>query len=121
MMKSGLRLLFIVFLFTTSVTATAQVKALGLQLEEFPYPYPVHYLKLNIQKQALQMAYMDVKPKQWNGKTVLLLHGKNFSGAYWDSTANVLTQKGYRVIMPDQIGFGKSSKPVTLQYSFQLL
>ncbi|ANE53454.1 alpha/beta hydrolase [Flavisolibacter tropicus] len=113
--------LFITGVFTTSVTASAQVKTLGLQLEEFPYPYPVHYLQLNIQKQRLQMAYMDVKPQQWNGKTVLLLHGKNFSGAYWDSTANVLTQKGYRVIMPDQIGFGKSSKPETLQYSFQLL
>lgn len=120
-MKSGLRLLFIVFLFITSVTVKAQVKALGLQLEEFPYPYPVQYLKLDIQKQALQMAYMDVKPQQWNGKTVLLLHGKNFSGAYWDSTANALTEQGYRVIMPDQIGFGKSSKPTTLQYSFQLL
>jgi pimeloyl-ACP methyl ester carboxylesterase len=121
MKKSGIRFLFIVFLFTSSITAKAQVKALGLQLEEFPYPYPVHYLQLNIQKQSLQMAYMDVKPQQWNGKTVLLLHGKNFSGAYWDSTANVLTRQGYRVIMPDQIGFGKSSKPKTLQYSFQLL
>jgi len=67
------------------------------------------------------MAYMDVKPQQGNGKAVLLLHGKNFGGAYWDSTAKALTQQGYRVIMPDQIGFGKSSKPATLQYSFQLL
>jgi pimeloyl-ACP methyl ester carboxylesterase len=116
-----LRFLFIVFLFITSVATKAQVKALGLQLEEFPYPYPVHYLQLNIQHHSLQMAYMDVKPQQWNGKTVLLLHGKNFSGAYWDSTANALTRQGYRVIMPDQIGFGKSSKPTTLQYSFQLL
>jgi pimeloyl-ACP methyl ester carboxylesterase len=121
MMKRGMRLLFIVVLFAFNLSVKAQVKELGLQLENFPYPYPVQYLKLNIQKQALQMAYMDVKPQQWNGKTVLLLHGKNFGGAYWDSTANVLTQNGYRVIMPDQIGFGKSSKPTTLQYSFHLL
>lgn len=121
MTKSGLRFLAIVFLFITSVAAKAQAKALGLQLEEFSYPYPVQYFKLNIQKQSLQMAYMDVKPQQANGKTVLLLHGKNFGGAYWDSTAKVLAQQGYRVIIPDQIGFGKSSKPETLQYSFQLL
>lgn len=120
-MKKGLRLLLMTAILITSVAVQAQVKALGLQLEEFPYPYPVQYLKLHIQKQDLQMAYMDVKPRQANGKTVLLLHGKNFSGAYWDSTAKVLTEQGYRVIMPDQIGFGKSSKPTTLQYSFQLL
>ena len=120
-MKKGIRFLLIMFLVASSVAGNAQVKALGLQLEEFPYPYPVQYLKLNIQKQNLQMAYMDVKPQEANGKTVLLLHGKNFSGAYWDSTAKALTEKGYRVIMPDQIGFGKSSKPTTLQYSFHLL
>lgn len=120
-MKKGIRFLLIMFLVASSVAGNAQVKALGLQLEEFPYPYPVQYLKLNIQKQNLQMAYMDVKPQEANGKTVLLLHGKNFSGAYWDSTAKALTEKGYRVIMPDQIGFGKSSKSTTLQYSFHLL
>ena len=68
------------------------------------------------------MAYMDVAPTgPANNKTVLLLHGKNFNGAYWAQTAKALSAKGFRVIIPDQIGFGKSSKPVTLQYSFQLL
>jgi pimeloyl-ACP methyl ester carboxylesterase len=90
-------------------------------LSAFPYPYPVHYLTLQIQGQSLRMAYMDVQPKQPNGKVVLLLHGKNFCAAYWDSTAADLSKNGYRVIMPDQIGFGKSSKPEHLQYSFQLL
>jgi pimeloyl-ACP methyl ester carboxylesterase len=33
----------------------------------------------------------------------------------------VLTDAGYRVIAPDQIGFCKSSKPVRYQYSFQQL
>jgi pimeloyl-ACP methyl ester carboxylesterase len=66
------------------------------------------------------MAYMDVQPKNPNGKNVLLLHGKNFSGLYWEQTASDLAKAGFRVIMPDQIGFGKSSKP-DIQYSFQLL
>ncbi|HEY1021852.1 MAG TPA: alpha/beta hydrolase [Flavisolibacter sp.] len=104
-----------------SLDTKAQVQALDLELQNFPYPYPVAYLPLNVQKQALRMAYMDVSPSRSNGKTVLLLHGKNFSGAYWDSTVAVLSQNGFRVIVPDQIGFGRSSKPANFQYSFHLL
>src|ERR1700685_3539149 len=33
----------------------------------------------------------------------------------------VRRQPGYRVIAPDQIGFGKSTKPAHYQYSFQQL
>jgi len=40
-----------------------------------------------------------------------LFHGKNFSSDYWAPTIKGLTTSGYRVIAPDQIGFGKSSKP----------
>lgn len=90
-------------------------------LSGFQYPYPVQYIHLNIQGQSLKLAYMDVKPAQPNGKVVMLLHGKNFCGAYWDSTAADLSRNGFRVIIPDQAGFGKSSKPAHLQYSFQLL
>jgi pimeloyl-ACP methyl ester carboxylesterase len=97
------------------------VTALGIQLEGYSYPYPVHYISLYLQGQPLKMAYMDVQPSQPNGKTVMLLHGKNFCGAYWGRTAKVLADNGFRVIIPDQIGFGKSSKPANLQYSFQLL
>ena len=64
---------------------------------------------------------MDVKPTNANGHVVMLLHGKNFNGAYWAQTAKVLAENGYRIIIPDQIGFGKSSKPQHLQYTFQLL
>jgi pimeloyl-ACP methyl ester carboxylesterase len=64
---------------------------------------------------------MDVQPEHPNGQTIMLLHGKNFYGAYWGQTAKVPAGKGYRVIVPDQIGFGKSSKPDMLQYTFQLL
>ncbi len=52
--------------------------------------------------------------------TVLLLHGKNFNGDYWRDVAVHLDQSGYRVIVPDQIGFGRSSKP-DLNYSFEML
>ncbi|RZJ68497.1 MAG: alpha/beta hydrolase [Flavobacterium sp.] len=93
----------------------------GLKLENIKYPFPVKEITLPIQGQNLKMAYMDAPSKTPNGKTVVLLHGKNFAGYYWEQTAKDLNKKGYRVIIPDQIGFGKSDKPTNIQYSFQLL
>jgi pimeloyl-ACP methyl ester carboxylesterase len=99
----------------------AELQPLSITLEGYDYPYPVQFLPLSIEGQDLKMAYMDVPPAgKGNGKTVLLLHGKNFFGAYWKDTVAQLTANGYRVIVPDQIGFGKSSKP-NLHYSFHLL
>ena len=94
---------------------------LDLNLTNYDYPYPVHYITLNVQQQELKMEYMDVKPENFNGKSVLLLHGKNFNGAYWKTTIDALTKKGFRVVIPDQIGFGKSDKPDNFQYTFQQL
>jgi pimeloyl-ACP methyl ester carboxylesterase len=55
---------------------------------------------------------MDVAPKAApNGRTVLLLHGRNFPSSYWQGTIEALSRAGYRVVAPDQIGFNKSSKP----------
>lgn len=88
-------------------------------LTGFEYPHPVQEFKINSQNQELKMAYMDVPSAKSNGKTVVLLHGKNFSGFYWEPTIKFLTEAGYRVIVPDQIGFGKSSKPQSYQFSFQ--
>lgn len=67
------------------------------------------------------MAYIDIKPENYNGKNILLLHGKNFNGAYWETTIRRLAEEGYRVVAPDQVGFGKSTKPDYFQYSFQQL
>jgi len=80
--------------------------------------YPVEFFPLQIERQDLRMAYRDVKPTAAaNGKTVLLLHGKNFSGFYWERVTTLLASRGYRVIAPDQIGFGASSRP-DIHYSF---
>jgi pimeloyl-ACP methyl ester carboxylesterase len=106
-----------------SVHSSAQqnLKVSEINLENVSYPFPVKEIELSIQGQDLRMAYMDVQPKVSNGKTVLLLHGKNFSAIYWEQTANDLVKAGFRVVMPDQIGFGKSDKPINIQYTFQLL
>ncbi|WP_233507375.1 alpha/beta fold hydrolase [Adhaeribacter pallidiroseus] len=97
-------------------------EVLDAELSAYTYPYPVHYIHLKMENKACQMAYMDVAPTQNNSlkPTVVLLHGKNFMGAYWQQTIKYLSGLGYRVIVPDQIGFGKSSKP-SLHYSFHQL
>jgi pimeloyl-ACP methyl ester carboxylesterase len=120
-----------ILLISLAIAATASVlprtvravepPPLSITLEEYSYPYPVSYLPLVIEGQDLKMAYMNVLPRGGgNGKTVLLLHGKNFFGAYWRDTISFLTENGYQVIVPDQIGFGKSSKP-NIHYSFHAL
>jgi pimeloyl-ACP methyl ester carboxylesterase len=83
----------------------------GINLEGFPYPHPVNLLPLVNDGERLRMAYMDVTPTQPNGRTVVLLHGRNFPSSYWAPVIAMLSAAGYRVVVPDQIGFGKSSKP----------
>ncbi|CAM3133186.1 alpha/beta hydrolase [Chryseobacterium flavum] len=108
-------------LITVSSVVFSQVKPLDPLLSEYQYPFEVHFINLKSQNNTLKMAYMDVKPQKPNGKVIMLLHGKNFNGAYWERTAKDLSAKGFRVIIPDQIGFGKSSKPHSYQFSFSQL
>ncbi|MCL1127977.1 alpha/beta fold hydrolase [Shewanella surugensis] len=93
----------------------------GIYLEGYAYPYPVSFLTLNTQGQQLKMAYMYIKANKPNGQSILLLHGKNFNGMYFKQVIAHLRQAGFNVLVPDQIGFGKSSKPTHYQYSFQQL
>jgi pimeloyl-ACP methyl ester carboxylesterase len=90
---------------------SAQREPYGIDLEGFSYPYPVNLLPLVNDGEQLRMAYMDVKPSQPNGRAIVLLHGRNFPSSYWAPVIQMLLDAGYRVVTPDQIGFGKSSKP----------
>jgi pimeloyl-ACP methyl ester carboxylesterase len=93
----------------------------GENLEGFDYPWPLQHFDFQSQQQKLRMGYMDVKPENPNGRVAVLMHGKNFCGATWEGTIKALTDAGFRVIAPDQIGFCTSSKPDYYQYSFQQL
>ena len=84
------------------------------------YPYPVRYVNIMIEGENTKMAYMDVKPENPNGQAVLLLHGKNFTGLYWKGVISFLADNGFRVIVPDQVGWGMSTKPNT-KYTFEML
>jgi pimeloyl-ACP methyl ester carboxylesterase len=98
-----------------------ETPAYGPELQGFSYPWPVQKFMFSSQGVPLQMAYMDVKPQRPNGRVAVLLHGKNYVAATWRGTIEVLSEAGYRVIAPDQIGFGKSTKPAHYQYTFQQL
>jgi pimeloyl-ACP methyl ester carboxylesterase len=116
-----MRIIAALFLALLPLTAAHADPSYGPQLQGFAYPWPVAHYRFTSQGDALDMAYMDVKPAHPNGRTAVLLHGKNFCAATWQGTITVLTQAGYRVIAPDQIGFCKSTKPAHYQYSFQQL
>jgi pimeloyl-ACP methyl ester carboxylesterase len=95
--------------------------AYGPQLEGYDYPHPVMHDRFTSQGVAMDMAYMDVAPAKANGHVVVLLHGKNFCAATWETSIQALTKAGYRVIAPDQIGWCKSTKPEHYQFTFEQL
>lgn len=117
----GLVLSTTVALSSLASAAPADEPAYGAELQGFEYPFPIARYRFNSQDQQLEMAYLDVKPATPNGRTVVLLHGKNFCAATWEGSIKALTAAGYRVIAPDQIGFCKSSKPERYQFTFQQL
>jgi pimeloyl-ACP methyl ester carboxylesterase len=101
---------------------------LGIGMEGYPYPYPVQFLDVRHVAEAAwiehpapeweqraRLAYMDISPDHASSKpAVLLLHGKNFFGAYWAGIIEALRHNGYRVVVPDLIGWGKSTKASAL-------
>lgn len=93
--------------------APADVKPGSITCEECPYPFPSTYLPLTLYGQDVRMAYMDVAPQgAANGHTVMIFHGNNFAGFYFGNIIEALRKEGFRVIVPDQIGYGRSSKPI---------
>ena len=98
----------------------AEWGAISINLEEIEYPHPVNYLNLKLYGQDVRIAYMDVAPVGTaNGQTVVLLHGGSYYGWYWKAQIDALTKAGFRVVVEDRLGWGKSSKPI-IPYSISL-
>src|ERR1044072_3663285 len=75
------------------------------------YPYPLQKFNITLEGKPVNIAYMDAKPDSANNKTVMLFHGKNFNGYYWKDVMAFLVKAGFRVIVPDQPGWGRRDKP----------
>lgn len=94
--------------------------AVAINLEDVPYPHPVRFLDRTLFGQDVRIAYMDVAPVgEPNGRTVMLLHGGSYYGWYWKDTIEALRNEGYRVVVKDRLGWGRSSKPI-LPYNINL-
>lgn len=112
----------LVLALATLSAAPTFASSYGGELEGFDYPHPRQAHALTSQGQSLSMAYMDVRPEgAGNGRTAVLMHGKNFCGPTWEQTIAVLVEAGWRVVAPDQVGFCGSSKPRGYQFSFAQL
>ena len=86
---------------------------MSINVEDVPYPHPVKFHDFVLQGHDVRMAYMDVAPTGTpNNKSIILLHGNNFFAESWTETIDILRKEGYRVIAIDQIGYGRSSKPI---------
>ena len=98
--------------------APADVRPGSITSEDVPYPYPSTYFPLTVYGQDVRMAFMDVPAAGTpNGHTVVLFHGNNFAGFYFGGLIDALRKEGFRVVAPDQIGYGRSSKPI-IPYNF---
>jgi pimeloyl-ACP methyl ester carboxylesterase len=120
----ALTLAFLLCAFAASTgagLAADEGPAYGPMLEGYDYSHPLSHYRFQTQGEAMDMAYMDVKPANPNGHSVVLLHGKNFCAATWEGSIRALSGAGYRVIAPDQIGWCKSTKPAHYQYTFEQL
>lgn len=113
--------LIILFIKINDMNSQSNLKLLDIQLANYDYGYTSKTLTFESQNQTLEMSYIYEKPDNFNGQHVMLLHGKNFNGAYWQTTIQALLKEGFAVVVPDQIGFGKSTKPLHFQYTFQEL
>lgn len=101
-------------------TPPAEWGPVSINLEEIEYPHPVEFLQMYLYGQTVRIAYMDVPPAGTpNGRSVVLLHGASYYGWYWADTIEALRNAGYRVIVKDRLGWGKSSKPL-IPYSWGL-
>jgi haloalkane dehalogenase len=67
------------------------------------YPYGPRYVEI----EGLRMAYVE----EGSGDPILMLHGEPTWGYLYRHMIPVLSRVG-RVIVPDQVGFGRSDKPV---------
>lgn len=74
------------------------------------YDFAPQYVEID----GLRMHYVDEGPR--DGETVLMLHGQPASSYLYRRMIPPIADAGYRVIVPDHIGFGKSDKPIDQRF-----
>lgn len=70
------------------------------------YAFAPNYVEID----GLRMHYVDEGPR--GGEVILLLHGQPAWSYLYRRMITPLAAAGFRVIVPDHIGFGRSDKPI---------
>jgi haloalkane dehalogenase len=79
------------------------------------FPFEAHYVEVDA---GLRMHYVDEGPAA--APAVLLLHGEPTWGYLYRKMIPPLKAAGFRVVVPDLVGFGKSDKPADVaDYSYE--
>ena len=74
------------------------------------YPFEPHYAEIDDQDGGtLRVHYLDEGPA--DAAPILLLHGEPSWSYLYRFMIPPLVEAGHRVIVPDQVGFGRSDKP----------
>ena len=73
------------------------------------FDYSPHYVEID----GYRVHYLDEGPR--NGEPILLIHGKPTWSFLYRNMIPVLVEAGYRCIVPDLIGFGRSDKPAAME------
>jgi pimeloyl-ACP methyl ester carboxylesterase len=107
------------------VVAGVLALAAGVGLWERPVSYSIGAMYLReffsrveshtVQVSGHRVHYLAEGPA--DGPVVVLVHGLGGRGEDWLSLASYLTKAGYRVYMPDLIGYGRSDKPADFSYA----
>ena len=86
------------------------------QFENLPdYAFEPNYVEVK----GYRIHYVDQGPK--DGPVVLLMHGQPSWSYLYRHMIPLLSDAGYRLIAPDNVGFGKSDKPIDhASHSYQM-
>ena len=107
-----------IFFLQSSATWTigSVVRTPDSRFEGLPdYPFEPNYVEV----QGYRIHYVDEGPK--DGEVVLLMHGQPSWSYLYRHMIPLLSAAGYRVIAPDNVGFGKSDKPIDWSsHSYQM-
>ncbi|MCK9248328.1 MAG: haloalkane dehalogenase [Solirubrobacteraceae bacterium] len=81
------------------------------------FPWAPSYVDVEADGIAVRMAYVEAGPS--DGPVVLLVHGEPSWGFLYRSMIGPLADDGFRVVVPDLVGFGRSDKPTdTAAYTY---
>jgi haloalkane dehalogenase len=78
-------------------------------LEGLPgFPFKSHYREI----EGLRLAHLD----EGKGEPVVFFHGEPTWSFLWRKVIPPVLEAGYRCIAPDLVGFGRSDKPVDIEW-----